>query len=410
MSCARPIDRAALPAPRATTSHAARVARPQASPSATGLEWPRLAGFRRGTDARAARAARPGRAPALDPVFDLLVRAPDRVPDRATVLLGMTASLVAIASLAPFATLIAALLRPAGNGQDRGVARNPAAQTAFGPMVLTAIEQQEPPDRRLVDDDLAALFLPARMRWLVAALRQPQLRRLFIAGMDRSGPGLWVNLTCRKRFVADKLDEALGDIDAVVVIGAGLDTLAYRLTRRARIPTFEVDQPVNIARKVGTVRRVLGTLPLSVRLVALDLERDDLLTALAEHGYQTDWRAFFVWEGVTQYLTESGVRRTLEGLRAAAPGSRLVFTYVRRDFIDGTNLYGTPRLYRTVRQRRQLWHFGLQTEQVADFLAEYGWRLLEQAGPEELISRYVQPAGRNLTASDLEWSAYAEKE
>ncbi|MGH3561582.1 MAG: SAM-dependent methyltransferase [Mycobacterium sp.] len=289
------------------------------------------------------------------------------------------------------------------------MARNPVAQTALGPMVLAAIEQHEPPGQRLVDDDLAALFLPTRMRWLVAALRQPQLRRLFIAAMQRSGPGLWANLTCRKRFIDDKLDEALGDIDATAILGAGLDTRAYQLTRRTRIPTFEVDLPVNIARKAATVRRVLGSLPLSVRLVALNFERDDLLTALAEHGYHTDWRTFFICEGVTQYLTDGAVRRTLAGLQAAAPGSKLVFTYVRRDFIDGTNLYDTPRLYRRVRQRRQLWHFGLRTEEVADFLAEYGWQLLEQAGPEQLVSRYIEPTGRNLTASDLEWSAYAEK-
>jgi len=103
------------------------------------------------------------------------------------------------------------------------------------------------------------------------------------------------------------------------------------------------------------------------------------------------------------------VRRTLEGLRAAAPGSRLVFTYVRRDFIDGTNRYGTRTLYRSVRRRRQLWQFGLEPDDVAGFIGEYGWRLVEQAGPDELVERYVKPAGRNLEASQLEWSAYAEK-
>ena len=46
------------------------------------------------------------------------------------------------------------------------VSRNPATRTAFGPIVLSAIEQHEPPDRRLVDDDLAASFLPDRCkRW-----------------------------------------------------------------------------------------------------------------------------------------------------------------------------------------------------------------------------------------------------
>jgi methyltransferase (TIGR00027 family) len=276
-------------------------------------------------------------------------------------------------------------------------------------MVLAAVEHNEPPGRRLVDDDLAELFLPAPMRLLAGATRWGPARRLMIRASELTGPGLWANLACRKRFIDDKLEEALDQIDAVVILGAGLDTLSYRLTRRVRLPVFEVDLPVNIARKVKTVRRVLGELPLSVRLVALDFERDDLLTSLAEHGYRTDYRAFFICEGVTQYLTEDGVRRTLEGLRAAAPGSRFVFTYVRRDFIDGSNRYGTRTLYRNVRERHQLWHFGLQPEEVAGLIGEYGWRLAEQAGPDDLVQRYVRPAGRKLEASQLEWSAYAEK-
>ncbi|GFG64310.1 S-adenosyl-L-methionine-dependent methyltransferase [Mycobacterium kubicae] len=289
------------------------------------------------------------------------------------------------------------------------MARNPVAQTAFGPMVLAAVEQNEPPQRRLVDDDLAELFLPAPLRWLVTATRPALARRLFIGASEWTGRGLWANLACRKRFIGDKLAEAIGDVGAVVILGAGLDTRPYLLTRQVRIPVFEVDLPVNIARKAKTVRRVLGGPPLSVRLVALDFERDDLLTALAEHGYLPDYRVFFICEGVTQYLTEHAVRRTLEGLRPAAPGSRMVFTYVRRDFIDGSNRYGTRTLYRSVRQRRQLWHFGLLPEEVEAFIGEYGWRLVEQAGPDELVQRYVEPTGRKLKASQIEWSAYAEK-
>ena len=223
------------------------------------------------------------------------------------------------------------------------MARNPAAQTAFGPMVLAAVEQNEPPERRLVDDDLAELFLPAPLRWLVAATRFAPIRRLMIRGSEWSGPGLWANLACRKRFIADKLTESLADINAVVILGAGLDTRAYRLTRRVRIPVFEVDLPVNIAQKgqdgpagagrAAAVGSVGGAWILSVMTCS---------PRLAEHGYHTDYRAFFICEGVTQYLTEGGVRRTLEGLRAAAPGSRLVFTYVRRDFIDGTESLWHP--------------------------------------------------------------------
>lgn len=276
-------------------------------------------------------------------------------------------------------------------------------------MLLAAVEHNEPADRRLVDDDLAELFLPAPLRWLVAATRSAVLRRALIGASERTGRGLWANLACRKRFIGDKLSEALPDIDAVVILGAGLDTRAYRLARETRKPVFEVDLPVNIARKARTVRKVLGELPVSVRLVALDFERDDLLTALAGRGYRPDYRVFLIWEGVTQYLTEDALRATLAGLRPVAPGSRMVFSYVRRDFIDGTNRYGTPTLYRSVRERRQLWHFGIAPEDVASFLQEYGWRLVEQIGPDEIVERYVRPTGRNLGASQIEWSAFAEK-
>lgn len=276
-------------------------------------------------------------------------------------------------------------------------------------MVQAAIEQYEPPDRRLVSDDLALSILPAGQRAMVRAMRWPLLRRLTISAGERAVPGSWALITCRKRFIDDKLAEALGEIDTVVVLGAGMDTRAYRLARRSDIPVFEVDLPVNIERKKAAVQRAIGVVPASVHLVPLDFERDDLIGALAEQGYRADARAFFIWEGVTQYLTEDAARATLGALQETPAGSRLVFTYVRKDFIDGVNMYDAAILYKRFMQRQQVWHFGLDPDQVSDFVAEYGWRLVEQAGPDYYLRSYIEPTGRNLAASQLEWSAYAEK-
>ncbi len=289
------------------------------------------------------------------------------------------------------------------------MARNPAAQTAFGPMVEAAIEQYEPPERRLVDDDLATAILPAGQRAVVRAMRWPLLRRLTISAGEKAVRGSWALICCRKRFIDDKLDEALPDVDAVVILGAGMDTRGLRLARRSDLPVFEVDLPVNIARKEAAVQRAIGAIPASVHLVPLDFERDDLFGVLTEHGYRTDARTFFVWEGVTQYLTEDAVRTTLTALQAAPAGSRLVFTYVREDFIDGRNMYDAAVLYKRFRQRRQVWKFGLDPDDVAAFVEDYDWRLVEQAGPDYYLQNYIQPAGRDLAASDLEWTAYCAK-
>ena len=83
-SRALPTERAVDPAPLASISQPARTPRPTVVPAAEiGEGLRRGAGFRRGVV----------RDPAREPAFDLL----ERAPDRATVLLGMSASLVAIA-------------------------------------------------------------------------------------------------------------------------------------------------------------------------------------------------------------------------------------------------------------------------------------------------------------------------
>lgn len=68
-----------------------------------------------------------------------------------------------------------------------------------------------------------------------------------------------------------------------------------------------------------------------VRLVSVDFETDDLMESLAANCFQLDQPTMVVWEAVTQYLTEDGVRRTLALLGKAATGSRLVCTFVGRD-------------------------------------------------------------------------------
>ena len=287
--------------------------------------------------------------------------------------------------------------------------QNPSAQTAFGPILLSAIEHHEPPDRRLVDDDLAASFLPTGLRLLAGLTRVGVLRRTLLAGMDRSGPGVWASILCRKRYIDERLSDPINEFDTVVLLGAGGDTRAYRIARHSELPVFEVDQQINIDRKAAVVQRVLGAVPSSVHLVPVDFETEDLMSVLETHGYNASSRTFFIWEGVTQYLTPEAVHATLRQLSRAATGSRLIFTYIRQDFIDGTQLYGADATYRQFRQRSQLWKSGLVPEEVGELVAEYGWRLVEQAGPSYFRDTYIRPTGRELSASPIEWTALAER-
>jgi methyltransferase (TIGR00027 family) len=288
--------------------------------------------------------------------------------------------------------------------------RSASAQTAFGPMVIAAVERYTPPRQRLIDDELAVRFLPPGLQWIVRACRWRPVRNLLVRMTERSAPGMWGSMLCRKRYADDTVAEALAaGIGQVVVLGAGLDTRAYRLVKPVRALAFELDQRANTDYKVRRLRAIYGGRPDNVRVIPVDFEVDDVAAVLAAAGFDSGRPALFVWEAVTQYLTEESVRATFTFLAKAPAGSRLVFTYVRADFLDGTNLYGAGRLRERMTGKYDVWKFGIAPHDVAALLREYGWVEQEQVGPAEYVTRYLEPAGREIPVSEIERFVRADK-
>jgi methyltransferase (TIGR00027 family) len=287
---------------------------------------------------------------------------------------------------------------------------NASAQTAFGPMVIAAAERYTPPQQRLIDDELAVRFLPPSMQWIVRACQWRPVRDLLVRMTNRSAPGLWGSMLCRKRYADDAVADALAaGIGQVVILGAGLDTRAYRLVGPAGALAFELDQRANTDYKLRRLKAIFGGVPEHVRVIPVDFEVDDLAAVLAAAGFDGGRPAIFVWEAVTQYLTEEAVRATFAFLAKAPAGSRLIFTFVRADFLDGTNLYGAGRIRERMTGRHDVWKFGLAPQDVAGLLREYDWVEREQVGPAEYRARYLEPVGREMPVSEIERFVGAEK-
>jgi methyltransferase (TIGR00027 family) len=155
---------------------------------------------------------------------------------------------------------------------------------------------------------------------------------------------MWGGLLCRKRYIDEKIEASRNEIDSLVSLGAGFDTRSFRLPTLSGLPVWEIDQRENIEIKEKRLHKALGAIPANVKLVTVDFDQDDLGAILSAQGYSVNkrvfLRTFFVWEAVTQYLTEKGVRATFDWLAKATPGSRLTFTYVRKSFLTGKALYG----------------------------------------------------------------------
>ncbi len=160
-----------------------------------------------------------------------------------------------------------------------------AAQTGIGPTMIVAIEQHFPSNQRVIDDPLAVEILPTVFRLIVKTMRLPMLRNWMVNVSEKKVAGIWSAMTCRKRYIDEKVIAVVQDEDsvkAIVNLGAGYDTRCYRLPDLANIPTWEVDQPVNINAKRKGLQRAIGTIPDNITLVPINFVEQEVRTVLQE--------------------------------------------------------------------------------------------------------------------------------
>ena len=111
-----------------------------------------------------------------------------------------------------------------------------------------------------------------------------------------------------------------------VVLGAGLDTFAYR-NPFGELRVFEVDHPDTQAWKRERLQHAGIPIPDSMRFTPVDFERDTLMHGLEAAGFRQDEPAFFAWLGVVPYLSRDAAMATLRFIGGLPRGSGVVFDY-----------------------------------------------------------------------------------
>lgn len=119
-------------------------------------------------------------------------------------------------------------------------------------------------------------------------------------------------------------DRSVGQL---VVLGAGLDTFAYRNPFGARLRVFEVDHPATQAWKRRRLREAGIAVPPEVTYTPMDFEHENLSEQLAAAGLNPSIRTFFSWLGVVPYLTADAIFRTLAQIAAHPAGADVAFDY-----------------------------------------------------------------------------------
>ncbi|MFF8988376.1 class I SAM-dependent methyltransferase [Streptomyces sp. NPDC014983] len=184
----------------------------------------------------------------------------------------------------------------------------------------------------------------------------------------------------------------------LVILGAGLDTRAWRLSELARTDVWEVDHPASQRDKRARLDEAAqgGALPAlarSVRFTPVDLAVDDLGAALDAAGHDPSAPTTWLWEGVVPYLTRDQVRATLAALATrTAPGSTLVVNY-QAPSAKATAGRLLTRVLGSSLTAGEPWRSLWKPHRMAALLAAHGLRVTSDDDLLTLAHAYGGPAG-----------------
>jgi methyltransferase (TIGR00027 family) len=212
--------------------------------------------------------------------------------------------------------------------------------------------------------------------------------------------GLRLFIAVRTRFAEDALAVAVArGVRQLVVLGAGLDTYAYRTALGDSLHVFEVDHPATQAWKRQRLAEAAIPVPRALTFAPVDFERETLADGLAAAGFDPARQTFFTWLGVVPYLTEQVVFSTLAFIAGLPGGAHVVFDYGNPP-VSASNeddyAAGREALASRVASVGEAFTSHFETDALRAGLTALGFREVEDLGPRTIRDRYFAGRGGSL--------------
>jgi methyltransferase (TIGR00027 family) len=198
-------------------------------------------------------------------------------------------------------------------------------------------------------------------------------------------------MAARSRYAEDELARAVAHgVRQYVVLGAGLDTLAYR-NPHPGLRVFEVDHPATQAWKREQLQAAGIAIPASLTFVPIDFERQTLAEGLGQAGFGTEAAAFFSWLGVVPYLSREACMTTLSLLAKMPVGSGVVFDFaVDPALLNPGQREALDALSQRVARYGEPFQLFFDPDKLQDELRGMGFCRTEFLQGKELNARYFK--------------------
>ena len=194
--------------------------------------------------------------------------------------------------------------------------------------------------------------------------------------------------------LAAAVERGLGQ---AVVLGAGLDTYAYRSPFRDRLRICEVDHPATQAWKRRRLADAAIPLPGSLTFAPIDFERQTLAQGLEAAGFDSGRQTFFTWLGVGPYLTGPSVWSTLAFIGSLRNGAHVVFDYGNPpDSLPPDTRLAYERRAAHVAGLGEAWLTSFETDELHTRLNSPGFTGIEDLGPRQIGLRYFPDRAGSL--------------
>jgi methyltransferase (TIGR00027 family) len=216
-------------------------------------------------------------------------------------------------------------------------------------------------------------------------------------------------VVCRSRLAEDSLAAAIGrGVRQYVILGAGLDSFAYRSALSRSVRIFEVDHQATQAWKRRQLAAARITAPENVTFVAADFETGSLAADLIRTGLDPAAPAFVSWLGVTMYLTTEAIGQTFAELAMLAPGSEVVADYMlpagMRD--EAGNTY-VELVGPSTAELGEPWLTFLSPADMSQLLARHGLRPLRHVAQRDVGEATTWQRSDSLRPVELSLIAHA---
>ena len=190
-----------------------------------------------------------------------------------------------------------------------------ASRTALGVAIRRATHQVL--DRPLVFEDPLALR--------IAECDEQGIGEADAAG--KTSAPMRAFMAVRSRVAEDDLAAAVArGATQYVLLGAGLDTFAYR-NPHAGLRVYEVDHPDTQAWKRHRLEESGIEIPQSMSFAPVNFEMQTLRDGLRQIDFHVDRMTWFAWLGVVPYLTIEAFRATANFIGSMPPASGVTFDY-----------------------------------------------------------------------------------